>query len=368
MQLVYLSPVQWTSFAQRPHRFVEWYHSTTGAKVAWVDPYPTRLPSWRDLARRGGAVQADNGGCPNWLTIIRPKALPIEPLPGSGFVNKIFWREIFRKIAVISKGKRVVIGIGKPSALALQALDLFGDSDSFYDAMDDFSAFYQGLSNRSMAEKESQIMSRVANAMVSSATLYARWSATRPVSLVRNACSPAALPPAGQRRLPDGRPVLGYVGTIGQWFDWELVRQIASVRPGLVVRVIGPMHNRPFCKLPSNVEILPACEHKAAMVFMAQFSVGLIPFKITTLTRSVDPIKYYEYRALGIPVMSSSFGEMSFHGDDKGAFLIPCGMSGGEIGAIIDAALCHRDAVQSIEKFRADNSWEARFSKANLVT
>ena len=33
MQLVYFSPVPWASFAQRPHKFVEWFHARCGAIV-----------------------------------------------------------------------------------------------------------------------------------------------------------------------------------------------------------------------------------------------------------------------------------------------------------------------------------------------
>lgn len=44
MQLVYLSPLPWDSFSQRPHQFVEWFHNKHGGEVLWIDPYPTRLP------------------------------------------------------------------------------------------------------------------------------------------------------------------------------------------------------------------------------------------------------------------------------------------------------------------------------------
>ena len=42
----------------------------------------------------------------------------------------------------------------------------------------------------------------------------------------------------------------------------------------------------------------------------AALSAGIIPFKVNRLTAAVDPIKYYEYRAAGLPVISTEFGEM----------------------------------------------------------
>ena len=55
---------------------------------------------------------------------------------------------------------------------------------------------------------------------------------------------------------------------------------------------------------------------------MQEFSVGLIPFKCTDLTASVDPIKFYEYRALGLPVLSARFGEMALRDGLAGVFLM----------------------------------------------
>ena len=52
MRLVYLSPVSWHSFAQRPHELVRQFHAATQAPVLWVEPYPTRLPVLADLLTR----------------------------------------------------------------------------------------------------------------------------------------------------------------------------------------------------------------------------------------------------------------------------------------------------------------------------
>jgi hypothetical protein len=51
VQLIYLSPVPWASFRQRPHEFAEWFHRRLRARVLWVEPYPVRLPRWSDLSR-----------------------------------------------------------------------------------------------------------------------------------------------------------------------------------------------------------------------------------------------------------------------------------------------------------------------------
>ena len=99
MRLVYFSPVPWVSFAQRPHKFVEWFHASRGGEVLWVDPYPTRLPKLADFRRikvaGGGTTKlAVNVSTPAWLTVLHPYSLPIEPLPGAGVINGLLWKDV----------------------------------------------------------------------------------------------------------------------------------------------------------------------------------------------------------------------------------------------------------------------------------
>lgn len=367
MKLVYLSPVPWSSFAQRPHKFVEWFHGATGGEVLWIDPYPTRLPSWSDLRRVGDTSLSASVHSADWLTVIKPKSLPIEPIPGSGAVHRVFWGGIFQAVEQALLAGPMMLGIGKPSELALQLLSMAGITSSFYDAMDDFPAFYGGLSRISMGKREKQLGGYVSKVLVSSTALYARWGKRRDVSLARNACSAQMLPPLEACRQRTERRTLGYVGTLGKWFDWELVYAIARARPWLQVRLIGPVFAAPSSSMPENVELLPPRTHHEAIMAMQDFAVGLIPFKTNRLTDSVDPIKYYEYRALGLPVISSAFGEMRFHCGDPGVFLLDKRADSGALGAVIDAALAYQSTGDEIQEFRANNSWEARFGAVGLL-
>jgi hypothetical protein len=367
MQLVYLSPVPWASFAQRPHKFVEWFRGKSGGQVLWVDPYPTRLPSWRDLDRRRDALSSAGQVPPDGLIVVRPRALPIEPLLGSGAVNRILWAEIFQTVNDFLSAGPTILGIGKPSELALQLLSAGGFERSFYDAMDDFPAFYGGMSRVAMAMRESRVVDCVSKVLVSSTELLSRWGSGRNISLARNACDIQMLPSFDALSTPKRQEVIGYVGTIGQWFDWALLFAIARAKPNMPVRLIGPVYCPPPAPLPPNVALLPPCSHEAAIAAMKAFSVGLIPFKQTRLTKSVDPIKYYEYRAMGMPVISSSFGEMRFHQNDSGVFLLDQTANLGKVCSVIDAALAYQAAMNEIQDFRRHNSWEARFAAADLL-
>lgn len=371
MRLVYFSPVPWASFAQRPHRFVEWLHARRGGEVLWVDPYPTRLPQLADFRRvKVGGVRATNptekGSVPAWLTILRPHSLPIEPLPGAGALNRLLWRDVLQAIDRFVEKGECLLGIGKPSELALQVLARYPAAPSLYDAMDDFPAFYHGLSRAAMGRCERAVAARVKRISVSSTVLAERFAIYhRKLTRALNACSVDDLPPANALIKSIGRPILGYVGTIGHWFDWSLVFNLAKANPSMCIRLIGPSYAEPPGLLPCNIELLPSCDHTTAMRHMQEFSVGLIPFKETDLTASVDPIKYYEYRALGLPVLSTRFGEMALRDGDKGVFLID---KHSHLGNQARSAAAYEYKISEIDEFRKENSWSARFESSGILS
>jgi hypothetical protein len=91
--------------------------------------------------------------------------------------------------------------------------------------------------------------------------------------------------------------------------------------------------------------------------------VGLIPFKKTDLTASVDPIKYYEYRALGLPILSTRFGEMALRESQKGVFFVD---KYSDLEKQVKEALTCRSDIVEIEGFRKANSWDARFDSVKF--
>ncbi|QHF45999.1 glycosyl transferase [Pseudomonas sp. S35] len=364
-RLVFLSPLPWDSFAQRPHKFVEWVHRRTGAPVLWVDPYPTRLPRWSDL-RHSPAAPATNPSAvtPSWLSVINPGGLPIEPIPGASWVNRFFWRQALRRIDAFTRDSPALLVVGKPSALAHLLLRRLRHCSSLYDAMDDFPAFYTGLSRSALARRERLIAQQVDVIWASSSGLDAQWRRyRRDVHRVFNGLDLSAICAVQPAPAVSASKVFGYVGTMAAWFDWDWVVALAKARPNDEIRLIGPVFGPLGAGLPGNVVVLPACGHGAALNAMAQFDVGLIPFKQTALTASVDPIKYYEYRALALPVISTDFGEMHGRSDLPGVFI---SHSRTDLAALAEAALqCERNCDQA-RAFALQHSWEARFDAAKL--
>lgn len=362
MRLIYLSPVPWNSFTQRPHEFVSYFHKTSGGNVLWIDPYPTRMPTSADFKRSRVNRGQESRQIPDWLRVYHPRCLPIEPIPGVAALNNIAWRSIVKQTCEFAKKGQTILAIGKPSLLALRLLDVVENAYSIYDAMDDFPEFYSGISRRSMARHEKAIAERVTQLLVSSSNLALKFSAYKHGVLILNACR-CDLPAPKSIKRHSKRPLVGYVGTLGGWFNWSLLIHLAAILPDYDFRLIGPLFSAVPQKLPINIDIRPPLEHAAVLAAMRDFDIGIIPFKRNKLTDSVDPIKYYEYRAMGLPVVSSSFGEMALRNTEDGVFILD------DMNNVRDTfrkATEYQSDIQSTMFFRQENSWDHKFAQAKL--
>ena len=359
MQLIYFSPVPWNSHRQRPQEFVHWFHERFAAPVLWVEPYPGRLPRWADL-RRPTPQSAGEGEAPAWLERVTPRALPFEPFAWGRTLNRtLLWQGLVQHLQAAATRDATMLAIGKPSHLALHTLESLKPAFSLYDAMDDFPAFYRGRSRDGMAALERQLVMGVRCHCASSTALETRLQGFGTKVLhVPNGLSATRCQAAWPYRAGHPRS-LGYVGTIGSWFDWDWVCRLARAWPDRPVEIIGPLFQPPPATLPQNVALLPALRHDLALRRMASFAAGLIPFRVNALTASVDPLKYYEYRGLGLPVLSTPFGEMIRHGGaDPGVLLTPDPAAD---RAGIDALLARPEPGADREAFCAQHDWRRRF-------
>jgi hypothetical protein len=357
VQLIYFSPTPWASFRQRPHEFAEWFHHRFDARVLWIEPYPVRLPRRSDLSRLK-APAAPAVERPEWLDTASPFALPLEPFGAGRALNRrLFWPGLLERIeAFARRDASTMLAIGKPSDLALCSLRRWPEMPSLYDAMDDFPAFHQGAARRACAAIEHEITERVKHRTTSSGRLAERMrNRGLRVLLVPNGLAHARLPASSSTTI---RRDFGYVGTIGPWFDWDWACELASDWPDRRVEIHGPLHCSVPRSLPANLVIGPTLPHAGALERMRNFAAGLIPFVRDELTASVDPVKYYEYRGLGIPVISSPFGEMIARGGHAGVLLTERPR---EVRSQIAGLLAATDTAESTAQFRQRHDWAVRF-------
>lgn len=106
------------------------------------------------------------------------------------------------------------------------------------------------------------------------------------------------------RRLP--RPVIGYVGGLHRFVDYDLLSEMARRRPawswvfvGAITADVGSLGSF------GNVRMLGQQPHSRLAEFINRFDVCAVPYVNTPSTATVVPMKVNEYLAMGKPVVST---------------------------------------------------------------
>lgn len=122
---------------------------------------------------------------------------------------------------------------------------------------------------------------------------------------------PITAEPEVLRGIP--HPRVTYVGAIAEWFDLDLVIELATILPDHHFVLFGAW-SRPQPApgtYPGNIHIMGPIEYAKVPAVSAFSDVGIIPFKDTELVRGVSPIKVYEYLASRLPVVSLRWHELA---------------------------------------------------------
>ena len=364
-KLVYLSPMKWDSFSQRPHYFVEWYYEKYKTEIIWIEPQATRLPKLSDIKRIFSFLKKDKifNAKSNRINVIKSFTIPLDPIIFLQIFNRPIHKKILEKIKNLIGNSEYFLVIGKPSILSLFLLEKLNPIKSIYDQMDNFPFFYKGMSKKYMINNERKIIDKVDKILCSSTGLITKINNySSKITLVKNGLSNIDFK---ERKiiLNKNYKVFGYIGTIGYWFNWDWIFRLAEIRSSDKIMIVGPMIDKPNRKIPKNISIEDSVDHNYAIELINTFDIGLIPFITNPLTECVDPIKYYEYIASGIPVVSTSFGEMRKRNKKNGVF-ISYGIF--DIEKNIKKAILYKSNKKLIDKFIKENNIYSNFEKANI--
>ena len=357
MRLVYASPVPYGSFTQRPHRFVRYVNERSGGRTLWLDPYPGRLPGPGDLRRPRTRVHDQPM---DDVEIIRP--VGVDPVMSFSLLRRLAWKSLARRVDDFVSGHDWLLVFGRPSYLALHLLRITAPTASCYDAMDDFPEFYSGLSRWMNRRIELKLAQGVDNLLVASEALRRKFDRLGlAAELLRNGFDAEQQP---AREIARRHPVFGYVGTLGSWFDWKLIAEMARQLPEVRFDLIGPVL-APAPSLPANVRLCGECDYEVVQEKLRGFTAGLIPFKVNRLTAAVDPIKYYEYRSAGLPVISTRFGDMSSRESEPSVCLVDA--LDDHRALLRRIGRLKRCSDETLKHFRAANNWRSRFQQSRFL-
>jgi glycosyltransferase involved in cell wall biosynthesis len=234
-----------------------------------------------------------------------------------------------------------------------------------YDCMD----YHRGLSYAGswMLEQEEHLIRESDLVLASGRNLLSSvGSAGANCRLLPNAADFAhfRFPPpfSTQADRPPGRPVIGYFGAISEWFDAELVAEIARARPTWDLLLIGSTYAADLTPLDglTNVRLQGEMAYEQLPASLHQFDVAIIPFKKTPLTDAVNPVKLFEYLSAGKHVVATDLDELQHYRE-----VVSLASTPGEWVYAIERGLADTSEASRLARiaFARENTWDRRISE-----
>ena len=238
---------------------------------------------------------------------------PIRPLPGGalqGVSDHIECAQLRRAVRALGM-EAPMLWTQDPRTATL--IDLLPADGLVYDLTDDWAAFENDPARRSRVQANIEMLGGRAELVLACSQPLERaahaWS--NRVDLLPNAVDPPTVAgdiPVDLADLP--RPRLGYVGTMhASRLDVELLAQAAEQQPSWSFVLLGPdelgAEDRDRLLGLPNVHFLGVRPHADVRGYLEGLDVCLLPHRVTEFTRSLDPLKLYEYLAAGRPVVAT---------------------------------------------------------------
>lgn len=185
-----------------------------------------------------------------------------------------------------------------------------------YEVLDEFDVALQGGNSSEILQRHNYILKSklVKKIVVTSSKLKVSLMETgyseHKILLIPNACDTNHF--ALTKILEHEKPVIGYFGAFASWFDYTLLRNLASNNLNFLFKLVGVDYDGTLSK--SQIIDLPNIEYLGVIPYdelpkWIDFDVAIVPFKINAITVATSPIKVYEYLACGIPVVSTRLPE-----------------------------------------------------------
>jgi teichuronic acid biosynthesis glycosyltransferase TuaH len=349
-RILYVSHVDWGWIKQRPQHLAEQLEQFFDVTVMFNG-------NWR----RKNLV--------NRFRIGR-RCIPLPRLPLRGRVPFIAMLDLFFTRAIV----RLAIWLNRPDYIWLTWPDLDSylpakvKSSIVYDCMDNALAFpHEELRAARLESSERALIAR-ADVVFSTSerlqrVLQSRYGTQKTFHLLRNAFDGKLLPVMPEKP-PDQHPYkIGYCGTIAQWLDWDLLTKLTDKIPGVEIHLVGALDGGTSIVRHARIIWHEPVTHDRLPAVMAEFDCLAMPFVVTPLIESVDPVKLYEYINFGKPIVSVYYDEIArftpfvhFYRTHDEALELVALLANGDLG--------RKYSESERQTFLASNSWNQRASLA----
>ncbi len=352
----------------------------TENRVLFVESLGLRRPqlAGRDLARiarrlrRGVAPPREVDG----LHVLSPLVLPLH---GNALVRALNGRllpALVRRAARHLGMHRPILWAYVPQAEAL--LPALDPSLVVYHCVDDIAA-QPGIDAASFRAAERRFVERADLVLASAPTLAERMRklvqdthggahVVQAPNVADTALFATALEPgpidAALAALP--RPRIVFTGAIvATKLDLPLILALARARPQWSFALVGPIGpgnprmDVSMLRAEPNIHLLGPRSYSELPAVLRGAQAGLIPYAANTLTRSIFPMKVYEYLAAGLPILATPLPALAEVPD------VATAPDARGIAELIERELIADSPERRAERSRAAalHSWERRLEE-----
>ena len=324
-----LSSIDW-QFIWQGHQEIMSTLAAAGNRVLFVENTGVRRLKFRDLSRVRDRLRNWRRGTKGFreerenLYVYSPIILPF---PYSGFakwVNKFLMVRALRRWMAAIGFRRPLVWTFLPTPLVRDVIRVLDPELTVYYCIDDLAS--SSSAARPIEQSEISLFREADLVFVTSEKLRTRAAINSNhvhlfpfgVNFEKFTHALGAAPPqdlSGFRK-----SIVGYVGGIHKWIDFELLEGLARRLPEVTFVLVGPIQTDTSCLANCpNIHLLGARTHDELPRYIGAFDVGIVPYVLSDYTANVYPTKLNEYLAMGIPVVATDLLEIRrfnrTHGD-----------------------------------------------------
>ena len=247
----------------------------------------------------------------------------------------------------------------------------FSDPQIIYDFVDDINVFYgdhdEIIKGHQFLLENSAIVLATAAKLVEEALKHRKDIIYSPNGVVyehfaRTVQHKFSNPPEDMKDIFSmSKPVIGYYGALAKWFDYNLLNNVAAMRPQYEFVLIGPDYDGTLVPANisnnSNVHWLGVKKYDELPEYLQYFDVATIPFIVNEITHATSPLKLFEYMASEKPIVITPMREsMHYPG-------VLVGENAEEFSHQLDKALELRNDQVYLDLLRTtaqENTWKKR--------
>jgi glycosyltransferase involved in cell wall biosynthesis len=314
----------WAADPTSKHQLIRRLAATND--VLWIESAGMRTPKLssasdlRRIATKARSFFSHSRKVTDRLHVYAPPAVPLPHVPAARAVNaQLYNRTLRREMHRIGMSDESLLWIYVPHVAPL--IRRLPRRGLVYHCVDLWSAF-EGFDPTLMTKWEAEICERADVVFASARDLAdrcARYNSNVHYvphgvehSHFATALNDGALPD-DIRDLPG--PRVGFFGLIQEWVDVDLIGQLADRLPYTFVLIGTADRDLSALTRRRNVVHLGRRPYADLPAYCRGFDAAIVPFRASSLTQSVNPIKLREYAAAGLPIVSSDLPEVRRCGD-----------------------------------------------------